>query len=171
MRARLTDLKLKREEQEARQARGEQIVGLGRGDRVRTYNYPQDRVTDHRIGENVSGLDVFMEGEGMGLAHFIDELEERTRTLQMEGTAPRSICTWLTRHQLYTDRERAYGMHDHASDRGTYRATSQVGCRWSLRALCCPGFSERKRKRAAAWPICRALALPRHGRGGLSVML
>lgn len=84
LRARLTDLKLKREEQEARQARGEQIVGLGRGDRVRTYNYPQDRVTDHRIGENVSGLDVFMEGEGVGLAHFIDELEERTRTLQME---------------------------------------------------------------------------------------
>lgn len=84
LRARLMDQKMKREEQEARQARGEQIVGLGRGDRVRTYNWPQDRVTDHRIGENVSGLDVFMEGEGVGLAHFVDELEERTREMQME---------------------------------------------------------------------------------------
>lgn len=84
LRARLLDLELKRKEQEARDVRGEQIVGLGRGDRVRTYNFPQDRVTDHRLGENVGSIDSFMEGEGEGLRYFVEGLAEMDKSLAID---------------------------------------------------------------------------------------
>ena len=39
-------------------------VGSGdRSERIRTYNYPQGRVTDHRIGVTVYKLDAFLDGE------------------------------------------------------------------------------------------------------------
>ncbi|CAO1631126.1 unnamed protein product [Parajaminaea phylloscopi] len=84
LRARLLDLDMKRKEQEARDVRGEQIVGLGRGDRVRTYNFPQDRVTDHRLGENVGSIDAFMEGEGEGLTQFVEGLAEEGKSLAIQ---------------------------------------------------------------------------------------
>lgn len=38
-------------------------IGTGdRAEKIRTYNYPQNRVTDHRIGYNVNQLDRIMEG-------------------------------------------------------------------------------------------------------------
>jgi peptide chain release factor 1 len=40
------------------------MVGGGeRAEKIRTYNYPQNRVTDHRIGLTLHKLDSFMEGE------------------------------------------------------------------------------------------------------------
>jgi peptide chain release factor 1 len=44
----------------------ERLAKIGHGDRsekIRTYNYPQNRVTDHRIGFTVQQLDRIMEGE------------------------------------------------------------------------------------------------------------
>jgi peptide chain release factor 1 len=80
LRGRLMDLKVKQDEEDARNLRGEQIVGLSRGDRVRTYNYPQDRVTDHRLQMSLSGLDAFMEGEEEGgLGTFVEGLQQRER--------------------------------------------------------------------------------------------
>lgn len=84
LRARLLDLDVKRKEQEARDVRGEQIVGLGRGDRVRTYNFPQDRVTEHRLGQNVGSIDAFMEGEGQGLREFVQGLAEAEKSLAVQ---------------------------------------------------------------------------------------
>ena len=48
------------------------MIGSGdRSDKIRTYNYPQGRVTDHRIGMSVHNLPTVMDGEIM---NFIDEL-------------------------------------------------------------------------------------------------
>ena len=46
--------------------RMERLSKIGRGDRsekIRTYNYPQNRVTDHRIGFTIQQLDRVMEGK------------------------------------------------------------------------------------------------------------
>ena len=66
LRAKLSE-KRRAEEQEARNARRlNQIKGSFRGDKVRTYNYPQDRVTDHRIGWSTTGLEGVITGEDFG---------------------------------------------------------------------------------------------------------
>ncbi|MHC4934872.1 MAG: peptide chain release factor 1 [Planctomycetota bacterium] len=60
------------------------LIGTGdRSDRIRTYNYPQNRITDHRINLSVHGLERFMAGE---LDEMIDQLvahdrEERVQHL------------------------------------------------------------------------------------------
>jgi len=63
LRARL--LQRKREEQEAQTAESRRSqVGSGeRAEKIRTYNYPQDRVTDHRVGYTRHGLPAFLDGD------------------------------------------------------------------------------------------------------------
>ena len=63
LKTRLYDMKLR--EQEEKEAR-ERKVKIGTGDRsekIRTYNYPQNRITDHRIGYTSMNLDRVMEGD------------------------------------------------------------------------------------------------------------
>jgi len=63
LKAKLYDMELQK--QQAAQA-AERQSKLGRGDRsekIRTYNYPQNRVTDHRIGLTINQLDRIMEGK------------------------------------------------------------------------------------------------------------
>ena len=63
LRARL--LKLKEDEERAKYAaqRKGQIGTGDRSERIRTYNFPQSRVTDHRIGLTLHSLNEVMEGE------------------------------------------------------------------------------------------------------------
>jgi peptide chain release factor 1 len=62
LRSRLYERKLA-EEREASSAARRSMVGAGdRSEKVRTYNYPQDRVTDHRIGMDLSNLPGVLEG-------------------------------------------------------------------------------------------------------------
>ena len=71
LRARLLDLRLS--EQEAARAR-ERKTQVGTGDRsakIRTYNFPQSRVTDHRIGYTTHDIQRVMDG---GIGDLIDEL-------------------------------------------------------------------------------------------------
>ena len=60
------------------------MVGSGdRSDRVRTYNFPQNRVTDHRIGKDVFDMNrILVEGN---LDEFIEELAERELRLRLEA--------------------------------------------------------------------------------------
>ena len=63
LRSRLLDQKLA-EEQEKYAAERKSQVGTGeRNERIRTYNFPQNRVTDHRIELTLHSLPQFMEGE------------------------------------------------------------------------------------------------------------
>ena len=68
-------------------ARRGQIGSGDRSERIRTYNFPQGRVTDHRIGLTLHKLDAVMEGEALG--EIIDALaaEQRARLLATENEA------------------------------------------------------------------------------------
>jgi peptide chain release factor 1 len=58
------------------------LVGRGeRSEKIRTYNYPQNRVTDHRIGLTLNRLDVIMEGKlDLVLEPLLNEFMKRTLT-------------------------------------------------------------------------------------------
>ncbi|KAK4048127.1 Peptide chain release factor 1, mitochondrial [Microbotryomycetes sp. JL201] len=62
LRARLMDRKLQAEIEARRSVRRSQVRGADRSEKVRTYNFPQDRVTDHRIPLTVSGLSDAIDG-------------------------------------------------------------------------------------------------------------
>ncbi len=83
MKTRLYDLKL-REKEEAEGAERRNKIGTGdRAEKIRTYNYPQNRVTDHRIGFSVMNLDRVMDGD---LEAIIEALitEDQRRKLENE---------------------------------------------------------------------------------------
>ena len=62
LRARLYELEIERQEKERSQERKSQVGSGDRSERIRTYNYPQNRVTDHRIGLTLHKLDQVLEG-------------------------------------------------------------------------------------------------------------
>ena len=69
LKTRLYDLKIKEQEEELGAERRNKIGSGDRSEKIRTYNYPQNRVTDHRIGFTTKQLDRVMEGS-------IDEIIE-----------------------------------------------------------------------------------------------
>jgi peptide chain release factor 1 len=73
-----------RQHQEEAQARREQVGSGERAEKIRTYNFPQNRVTDHRINRTVHQLQSVLAGD---IDEFVDELlaEERRRQLEGDG--------------------------------------------------------------------------------------
>ena len=63
LQARLYDLKLQERDKEVGAERRSKIGTGDRSEKIRTYNYPQNRVTDHRIGFTVNTLDKVMQGD------------------------------------------------------------------------------------------------------------
>lgn len=55
-----------------------------RSDKIRTYNFPQDRVTDHRAGKTVTGVERVMNGTD-GLDSILDALEKVDRQSKIEA--------------------------------------------------------------------------------------
>ncbi|GGI33747.1 peptide chain release factor 1 [Staphylococcus chromogenes] len=81
LKARLYDMKIQ-EEQQKYAAQRKSAVGTGdRSERIRTYNYPQSRVTDHRIGLTLQKLDQIMEGK---LDEIIDALTMHEQTEKLK---------------------------------------------------------------------------------------
>jgi peptide chain release factor 1 len=78
LRARLLERERARAQHEARAARGVQIGGGDRSEKIRTYNFPQSRVTDHRIGFTTHDLAGVMAG-ALGDVHRALRAEERSR--------------------------------------------------------------------------------------------
>jgi peptide chain release factor 1 len=81
LRARLYELERERQQAEQAAARRSQIGSGERAEKVRTYNFPENRLTDHRVHLTVHRLDKILEGE---LDEFTDALaaEERRRALE-----------------------------------------------------------------------------------------
>ncbi len=63
LRSRLYDLKLQEQNAEISAERKSQVGSGDRSERIRTYNFPQGRVTDHRIGMTIYKLDNFLDGD------------------------------------------------------------------------------------------------------------
>ncbi len=84
LRTKLYDMEQQRQREELGAARKSQIGTGERSEKIRTYNFPQNRVTDHRIGKTVHRLDAVLDGD---LDEFIEELaaQEQARRLQELG--------------------------------------------------------------------------------------
>ena len=82
LRTRLLDIERRKQEENITSQRRSQVGTGERSEKIRTYNYPQDRVSDHRIDLTLHNLPRFMEGEIDGL---IDELTAREQARQLEG--------------------------------------------------------------------------------------
>jgi len=85
LRARLYDLKLQEQQQKQAAARKSQVSTGDRSAKIRTYNFPQSRVTDHRIGFTLHSLPEFMEG-GIGeLVNALIEADAAERLAELAG--------------------------------------------------------------------------------------
>ncbi len=81
LRARLYELEQQKQEKERADSR-RTLVGTGdRSERIRTYNFPQGRVTDHRVNLTLYKLEKIINGEG--LDEFIDTLAEQDQVSKL----------------------------------------------------------------------------------------
>ena len=84
LRARLLDITRRQQEGEITAERRSQVGTGERVEKIRTYNFPQDRITDHRIGLTLRNLPRIMEGDLDGL---IDAVATSERAKQLEASA------------------------------------------------------------------------------------
>ncbi len=84
LRSRLYDMKLEEQQKQITEERRSQIGSGDRSEKIRTYNFPQNRVTDHRIGLTLHQLDRVMDGkldevvEGLIAHHQAEKLKQVT---------------------------------------------------------------------------------------------
>lgn len=83
--ARLYEIEIEKQRAAVKAERRSQIGGGDRSEKIRTYNYPQNRVTDHRINFSIHNLPAVMEGD---IDDLIDELatREQAERLEMEAS-------------------------------------------------------------------------------------
>ena len=82
LRAKLYEMEQERLRSEQDAARRSQVGTGERSEKIRTYNYPQNRVTDHRIGMTSHNLPAVLDGE---LDEFIDELATREESERLQA--------------------------------------------------------------------------------------
>lgn len=87
LKARLYELEESKRASEISNMRKIQVGSGDRSEKVRTYNFPQNRITDHRIGLSVFNIDEVMDG---GLDELITGLSEADRMAKLKESAPRS---------------------------------------------------------------------------------
>ena len=83
LKARLYDMKLQEQNKEIAQQRKSMVKSGDRSEKIRTYNYPQNRVTDHRIGLTLYNLSEVMEGE---LDELVEKLKLADRTEKLQSS-------------------------------------------------------------------------------------
>jgi peptide chain release factor 1 len=84
LRTRLLDIERRKQEERITSDRRSQVGTGERAEKIRTYNFPQDRITDHRINHSLHNLPRFMEGE---MDELIDALTTAEQTRLLEGQA------------------------------------------------------------------------------------
>ncbi len=83
LRSRLLEMKQREEHDKYAQSRREQIGSGDRSERIRTYNFPQSRVTDHRIGLTLHSLPQFMDGEIEEMIRALEDADYAQRIQQL----------------------------------------------------------------------------------------
>jgi peptide chain release factor 1 len=83
LRARLYDMEMEKRQNERESARRSQVGTGERSEKIRTYNFPQSRVTDHRINVSIFNLPAVMDGD---IDEFIDELATREETERLSSS-------------------------------------------------------------------------------------
>ena len=77
LRARILDKLQSEQEEQMSRERKSQVRSGDRSEKVRTYNYPQNRVTDHRIGLTLHKLEAIMDGDVQGLVDALQSAERQ----------------------------------------------------------------------------------------------
>jgi peptide chain release factor 1 len=88
LRARILEREMAKAQAEAREARLVQIGTGERSEKIRTYNFPQSRVTDHRIGYTTHALNDIMLGYLAELTQALSEAEQAQRLEEMSKGGP-----------------------------------------------------------------------------------
>ncbi len=83
LRARLYEQRRREQEQEQAAKRRQQIKSGDRSEKIRTYNFPQDRLTDHRIGLTLHNLPALLGGELDELTEALREYKEKERLAEV----------------------------------------------------------------------------------------
>ena len=83
LRLKLSEIKFKEIQEEEQRIRSNQVKSVMRSEKIRTFNFPQDRITDHRIKKDISNLKGFFAGNcNASLSAWIEEMnEEHNRRL------------------------------------------------------------------------------------------
>jgi peptide chain release factor 1 len=82
LRARLLALEQRRQEGEITKERRSQVGSGERAEKIRTYNFPQDRITDHRIGLTLRNMPQVLAGE---IDELIDAIATSEQAKQLEA--------------------------------------------------------------------------------------
>ena len=84
LQARLDQMEREAREAEAGEQRASQVRTMDRSERIRTYNWPENRITDHRIGYKANNLDSVLNGDMNDLIKALQD-QERAERLEAEG--------------------------------------------------------------------------------------
>jgi peptide chain release factor 1 len=84
LRARIFEMEEAKAASERAEARKNQVGSGDRSERIRTYNFPQNRLTDHRINLTLYKLDLVMQGD---IAELFDSLKLSAREELLRATA------------------------------------------------------------------------------------
>jgi len=82
LRSRLLDIETRKQRDEIDSSRRSQVGSGDRSEKIRTYNFPQDRMTDHRIGYTSHNLPSLLDGD---IDDVIDALEEHAQAERLEA--------------------------------------------------------------------------------------
>lgn len=86
LRTKLYDVELQRQNDEVASERRGQIGSGDRSERIRTYNYSQNRITDHRIGATLYKLDQYLEGDIYDLIDAMTVADQAEKLRSAEGS-------------------------------------------------------------------------------------
>ena len=82
LKTKLYDIEKQKQDSEITNARRSQVGSGDRSEKIRTYNYPQGRITDHRIGFSIYQMEDFLNGN---LDEMIDNLTAADRAEKLKG--------------------------------------------------------------------------------------
>jgi len=89
LRARLLEQEQRKAQEEEAEARRSMVGSGERAEKIRTYNFPQDRITDHRIGFDVHGMPAVLDGEIDRIIDALVTADQAERLASMESGSGR----------------------------------------------------------------------------------